>query len=209
MPTVSCRWIITIPGFRPQLNWRLACLCIAQCTTYGNKNKSLEIHFYYMCLAESIFLFFYGIFSLFKFQMLSPFLFSPLETPYPIPLPCFFEGDTPPTHPLLPYLLGIPLHCDIKPSQDQGPLLTMMPNKTILCYIYGRCHGSLHGSPWKLRGFSWFILLFFPWGCKAIQLLQSFLWFLHWGPRAQSNGCLQISASVAESILSITRSVHW
>ena len=32
-PTVSCRWIINILGFRPQLNWRLACLCIAQCPT--------------------------------------------------------------------------------------------------------------------------------------------------------------------------------
>jgi hypothetical protein len=30
---MPCRWIMTILGFRPQLNWRLACLCIAQCPT--------------------------------------------------------------------------------------------------------------------------------------------------------------------------------
>jgi hypothetical protein len=29
----------------------------------------------------------------------------------------------------------IPLHWGIEPSQDQGPLLPLMPDKVILCYI--------------------------------------------------------------------------
>jgi hypothetical protein len=40
------------------------------------------------------------------------------------------------------------------------------------------------------------ILLFFLWGYKPLQLLQSFLQNLHWGSHAMSNGWLQASASV-------------
>jgi hypothetical protein len=32
----------------------------------------------------------------------------------------------------------------IDPSQDQGPLLPLMPNKAILCNICGWSHGSFH-----------------------------------------------------------------
>jgi hypothetical protein len=39
---------------------------------------------------------------------------------------------------------GIPLHWDIKPAQDQGPLLPLIPDKTILSYICSWSHGSLH-----------------------------------------------------------------
>ena len=38
----------------------------------------------------------------------------------------------------------IPLHWGIEPSEDRGPLLPLMPNKAILCYIWGWRHGSLH-----------------------------------------------------------------
>jgi hypothetical protein len=71
--------------------------------------------------------------------MLSPFLVSPPKAPYPTPpYPCS------PTYPLpLPYL-GIPLQWDIEPSQDQGPLLPLMSNKAILCYICSWSSGSLH-----------------------------------------------------------------
>jgi hypothetical protein len=85
---------------------------------------------------------FYWIFSLFTFQMLSPFLVSPPETPYPIPIP------PPPRphasmrlHSPLPPCPEIPLHWGIKPSRS---LLLLMPDKAILCYIYGWSHGSLH-----------------------------------------------------------------
>jgi hypothetical protein len=43
---------------------------------------------------------------------------------------------------------------------------------------------------------SWWILLFFLWGCKALQLLQSFLPLLHWVPHTKTNGCLKASTSV-------------
>ena len=39
---------------------------------------------------------------------------------------------------------SIPLHWVIKPAQDQGPLLPLMPNKVILCYICIWSHGSFH-----------------------------------------------------------------
>jgi hypothetical protein len=62
--------------------------------------------------------------------MLFPFQVFPLQTSYPTPpLPCFYEGTAPPTHPLPPHHPSIPLHCSIKPSQDQGPPLPLMPDK--------------------------------------------------------------------------------
>jgi hypothetical protein len=44
-------------------------------------------------------------------------------------LPCFYEGASLPTCPLLPHHPSIPLHWGIKPSQDQGPPFRLMPNK--------------------------------------------------------------------------------
>jgi hypothetical protein len=49
--------------------------------------------------------------------------------PIPPPLPCFYEGAPPPTYPLLAHLHSIPLHWGIKPSQDQGPPVPLMPDK--------------------------------------------------------------------------------
>lgn len=63
--------------------------------------------------------------SFFTVQMLSPFLVFLLQTPpsYPPP-PAFIRVFLlPPYHP------GIPLHWGIKPSQDQGPALSLMPDK--------------------------------------------------------------------------------
>jgi hypothetical protein len=58
------------------------------------------------------------LFNLFTFQMLSPFLASPPQTPIPSsPLPlrgCF------PTYPLLPQYPSIPLCWGIEPSQNKG-----------------------------------------------------------------------------------------
>jgi hypothetical protein len=57
-------------------------------------------------------------------------LASPPNTPcLLLPPPCT------PTHPLLLPGLGIPLQRGIEPSQDQGPLLLLLSNKAILCYI--------------------------------------------------------------------------
>jgi hypothetical protein len=51
---------------------------------------------------------------------------NPLSHP---PLPCFYEGASPPSHPLLPHCPSIPLHWGIKPSQDQVPPLPLMSEK--------------------------------------------------------------------------------
>jgi hypothetical protein len=116
--------------------------------------------------------------------------------------PCFYEGVSPPICPLPPSHLGIPAHWGIEHSQNQWPLLPLIPKKAIFYYIWGWSHGSLHlnsllsgfvsGSP---GGFGW-LVLFFLWGCKPLQLLQSFLLLFHWGPQAQSNSWLQVTASV-------------
>jgi hypothetical protein len=98
-----------------------------------------------MCLGEMaegwslIFLLFfirYFLYLHFKCYLLSWF---PLQKPVSPPLfPCS------PTHPLLLPGPGIPLYWGLEPSQDQGPLLPLMINKAILCYICSWSHGSLH-----------------------------------------------------------------
>ena len=75
--------------------------------------------------------------------MLSPFLVSAPQTFYPNPhLPCFYEVL--PHPPLPPYHPQISLWWSIKPSQDQGSPLSLMPGKAILYYICSWSHGSLH-----------------------------------------------------------------
>jgi hypothetical protein len=69
----------------------------------------------------------------------------------------------------------------IEPPWDQGPLLPLMPDKAIPCYICNWSHVSLHvyslvgGLVPGGSGVSgWLILWFFLWGRKPLQLLQSF-----------------------------------
>ena len=89
---------------------------------------------------------FYYIFSLLTFQMLSPFPISSLESPYLLPAPPasmkVFPHQLP--HSLPSPHPGIPLIGSIEHSQGQGPFLSLMPNKAILCYICSWSHGSLH-----------------------------------------------------------------
>ena len=81
---------------------------------------------------------------------------STCKSPIPPPPPGCYEGIPPPTHPLLPHHPSIPLH--IKPPQDQGAALPLMPDKAILCYIYMEpwvptcVLFSWWFSPWKLWG---------------------------------------------------------
>jgi hypothetical protein len=70
--------------------------------------------------------------------MLSPFLVSPPRPLSHPPSPCS------PTHPLLFPYLWIFVHWSNEPSHDQGPLLLLMSNKVILCYICSWSHESLH-----------------------------------------------------------------
>ena len=98
-------------------------------TFYSQRTQSLNLSFFI----------FYQIFSLFTFQMLSSFLVSPLKIPYPFPsFPCS------PTHLLLLPGPGIPLYWGIEPSQDLGPLLPLMTDQAILCYIYSQSHKFYH-----------------------------------------------------------------
>jgi hypothetical protein len=61
---------------------------------------------------------------------ISPFLVSPLQMSYSIPLlPSFYESAPSTTFPLPPHSHIIPLLWGIKPSQDQGPPLLLMPHK--------------------------------------------------------------------------------
>jgi hypothetical protein len=83
-----------------------------------------------------------------------------------------------------------------------GPLLPLMPDKAILCYICSWGHAlhvySLVGGlvPGSSEVSGWLRLLFFLWDCKPLQFLQSFPKLLHWDPHAKSNGWLLASTSV-------------
>ena len=123
----------------------------------------------------------YWLCYLFTFQMFFPFLVFPPQIPYAIPSSCFYEGARCHTHTLSPHSPSIPLHWGIQPSQELGPPLPFMPDKAILCYICSWSHGSLHlyclvdGLVPESYGGSGWLILFFLWGCKPLQLLQSFL----------------------------------
>jgi hypothetical protein len=146
--------------------------------------KASFVHHILTLLFAPLFKNFYWLFYLFTFQMLSPFLVSPLKTPYfttPPPPLQFYEGDAPSTHPLPLHQPSIPLCWGMEPSQDQGSPLPLMPYKAILWDICGWSHGSLHVYslvsslvPGSSGESGWLILLFFLWGCKPLQLLQSF-----------------------------------
>jgi hypothetical protein len=90
--------------------------------------------------------------------MLSPFLISPPTTPILSPSPCLLTYLLPITCP------GIPLHWGTEPSQDQGPLLSLMSHKAILCYICSWSPEYLFGwwfSPWELWGY-WLVHIVVP-----------------------------------------------
>jgi hypothetical protein len=70
----------------------------------------------------------------------------PQDSPFPSPLPCFYEGVPQPSHPLLPPHLWI-LYIGAEPSQDQRPFVSLMPYKAILWYICCWSRGSFHVYP--------------------------------------------------------------
>jgi hypothetical protein len=75
-----------------------------------------------------------------------PFLSSlPPSPPIPPPFPASMRVlPYPPIHSHLTALEFLYTGTSIEPSQDQGPLLPLMTNKAILCYICDWSHGSLH-----------------------------------------------------------------
>jgi len=110
--------------------------------------------------------------------MLSLSLAFPPETPFPIPSPCFYRGVPPSTHPpLLASPPDIPLHWGIKPWQDQGLFLPLVPNKAILCYICSWSHGSVHVYALDavlVPGTSVWLILLFLWDCKSFSSFNPF-----------------------------------
>jgi hypothetical protein len=128
--------------------------------------------------------YFYWIFSLFTFQMLSTFLVPPLcpvKTHYPITPPPASMSVFP--HPSTPAFLPSnypPLGYWVFTGPKASPPIDAWPGHPLLhmwlepwvppCLLFGWWF-----SPWELWGPVWLILLFFLWGCKPLQLLQSFL----------------------------------
>ena len=106
-----------------------------------------------------------------------------------IPFPSFLSKNPlsplhSPCSPTLPLLLpspGIPLYWGIEPSQDKRPLLPLMTNQAILCYICSQGHESHHvffligGLVPGSSGVTGQFMLFFLGGCKPLQLLGYFL----------------------------------
>ena len=99
---------------------------------------------------------------------------------------CFYKGVPP--HPLLPYHLSVSLWRGTEPSQDQGSALSLVPDKSILCYICRWSHGSpscvLFGGGLVLgnsRGPGW-LILFFLWGINPFNSFSPFPNFLYWVP---------------------------
>jgi hypothetical protein len=72
------------------------------------------------------------------------------------------------THPLLLPSPGISLHWNIESSQDQGPLLPLMSDNAILCYICSWSHVSLH----VYVLFGWW---FSPWEIWRVWLVDIFI----------------------------------
>jgi hypothetical protein len=124
---------------------------------------------------------FYWLFYLFVFQMLFPFLFSPLQPSYPLAPPSYFYDGAPPPTPSHLTALALTNAGAWSLHRIKGFPSHLIPDKAILCYICGWSHGYLHvyslvGGlvPGRSGGSGWLILLFFLWGCKPLQLLQSF-----------------------------------
>ena len=148
----------------------------------GNKNVPIALQGGAFC-PLILFLFFYSIFSLFTFQMLSCFPFFPPKTPYIIPPPLRLWGCSA-IHPVLQPHPHIPIlghqaftgpRDSPPPDAQQGhPLLHMWQSHGSL-HVYSLVGGLVPGSS---GGSGWLISLFILWGCKPLQLLQSFNSFI-------------------------------
>jgi hypothetical protein len=107
-------------------------------TSIGNKIQIL-VDFVCNWMFFSLFLL-YWIFNVFTFQILSPFPVSPWKPPSHPFFPCSMRVfPHPPTPTSLPWHAPTLGH-----RVFQGPLLPLMFDKAIHCYICGGSHGSLH-----------------------------------------------------------------
>jgi hypothetical protein len=108
--------------------------------------------------------------------MLSPILVSPAPG-NPLSHPLLLWGCSS-THPPTPTSLpSIPLHWDIYQAfigpRTSPPIDAWQDHPLLHMQLeYSFVDGLV---PRSSRGSGWLILLFFLWGCKPLQLLQSFL----------------------------------
>jgi hypothetical protein len=109
-----------------------------------HREKSLLLFFLLLLLLLRLLLIDW-IFSLFTFQMFSPFQVSSSGCSYPIPPPPASVRVLSPTLPLPSSHPDIPLHRGIEIPQAQGPLLPLTTNETLLYHIFGQRHGLLFG----------------------------------------------------------------
>ena len=101
---------------------------------------------------------------------------SPLSHP---PSPCFYEGAHPPTQSCLPALAfpyighwafpGTRASLPTNVRQSHPLLHIQLEPWDPPCVLFGWWFSS-----WSFGGSGWLIWLFFLWGCKPLQLLQSF-----------------------------------
>jgi hypothetical protein len=135
------------------------------------------VHGFFHCCLPSLFSFLLDI--LFTYISNVIHFPDPPKAPYPIPPPpaSMRVYLHPPTHSQTP-ALSFPYTGAASLHGNQGPLHPLMPDKAILCHIYSWSQGSLH--VYSLTGgvdpgSSGWLILFFLWGWKCLQLLQSFL----------------------------------
>jgi hypothetical protein len=134
--------------------------------------------------------FFYWIFSLFTFQMISPFQVSPPEILYFIPAPHASMRVLPPPHPLTPAFL--PWH---SPTQEHR---TPSGPRAASATDIQQCHALPHlwlkpwvppcvffnwwSTPRELQGIWAVDTISAPMGLQTPQLLQSLFQLLHQEP---------------------------
>ena len=119
---------------------------IYTCTgTHACTDKHKTILFLYFILY--VFSFLLDIFFIYISNGI-PFPGFPSENPLSPPVSSAHQ------HTLLFLVLGIPFHWGTEPSQEQGPLLPLVTDKTILCYkwglefhVYSLVVGIVPGSP--------------------------------------------------------------
>jgi hypothetical protein len=110
-----------------------------------------------------------------------PFPGFPLSPKHPTTssLTCFYEGVPPSTHPPAPTSpSSIPLYWGIYGLFKRPRTFPSIDDKAILCYICSWSHAYSFADslvPGSSAGSGWLILLFFLWGSKVLQLLQSLL----------------------------------
>ena len=139
-------------------------------------NYSWDIFIFYLFFLSLVFHFFYWIFSLFKFQVLSPFSVSLPETSYHIPSPSASMRVLPPhTHPLTPTSLPWysptlghgtftgPRASPLTDARQGHPLLHMWLESWVApCELFGRWSSS-----WELWGICLVDIVALPMGLQT------------------------------------------